>query len=63
MGPTTLLIRVCSVLWYPYFVDADLICTGVNDVANDVGVPQKDDQMMDQAADSKVNSDIPFGNN
>ncbi|KIV78554.1 hypothetical protein PV11_06199 [Exophiala sideris] len=37
--------------------------SGVNDVANDVGVPQQDDSMIDKAADAKTNSDIPFGNN
>lgn len=35
----------------------------LNQVAGDAGVPQQDDQMMDKVADSKVNSDIPFGNN
>ena len=35
----------------------------INDAANDVGVPQGDDKMIDNAADAKVNSDIPFGNN
>ncbi|KAK5312829.1 hypothetical protein LTR93_011177 [Exophiala xenobiotica] len=37
--------------------------SGVNDAANDVGVPQQDDQFIDKAADAKANSDIPFGNN
>lgn len=35
----------------------------LNQAANDVGVPQQDDQTLDKAADAKVNSDIPFGNN
>jgi len=35
---------------------------GVNDAANDVGVPQQDDQFIDKAADAKANDDIPFGN-
>lgn len=39
------------------------IAAGVNDVANDAGVPQQDDQFIDKAADAKANSDIPFGNN
>ena len=34
----------------------------INDVANDVGVPQGDDKMMDTAADDKINSEIPFRN-
>lgn len=37
--------------------------TEVNQVANDIGVPQQDDQMIDKVADAKTNSDIPFGNN
>ena len=35
----------------------------LNQAAGDAGVPQQDDGMMDKLADSKVNSDIPFGNN
>ncbi len=35
----------------------------VNDLANDVGVPQQDQGMVDKVTDAKVNSDIPFGNN
>lgn len=35
----------------------------LNEAANDVGVPQGDDATLDKVADSKVNSDIPFGNN
>jgi hypothetical protein len=35
----------------------------VNQVANDVGVPQQDDGVLDKVADAKTNSDIPFGNN
>ncbi|KAF2774253.1 hypothetical protein EJ03DRAFT_322846 [Teratosphaeria nubilosa] len=34
----------------------------INNLANDAGVPQQDEQMIDKAADAKVNSDIPFGN-
>lgn len=35
----------------------------VNDAAGDAGVPQQADQTIDKAADAKVNSDIPGGNN
>ncbi|KAF7342829.1 hypothetical protein MSAN_01998900 [Mycena sanguinolenta] len=36
---------------------------GVDQVANDVGVPQQDDNVINEVADRKVNQDIPFGNN
>ncbi|KAH9829070.1 hypothetical protein Tdes44962_MAKER09184 [Teratosphaeria destructans] len=36
--------------------------TQINNLANDAGVPQQDDQLIDKVADAKVNSDIPFGN-
>jgi hypothetical protein len=40
------------------------MCTAeLDNAASDVGVPQQDDNMLNQAADAKVNSDIPFGNN
>jgi hypothetical protein len=32
-------------------------------VADQAGVPQQDDKIIDQAADAKINKDIPFGNN
>lgn len=31
-------------------------------MANDAGVPQQDDKMIDQVADAKTNDKIPFGN-
>ena len=40
-----------------------LTSTDVNNVASDVGVPQQDDSTIDKVADTKVNKDIPFGNN
>ena len=36
--------------------------TAINDIGNYVGVPHKDDSMIDKVADSKINSDIPLGN-
>ena len=36
---------------------------GVDQVANDIGVPQQDDNVINEVADKKVNEDIPFGNN
>lgn len=35
----------------------------LDNVANNMGVPQQDDGLMNNIADAKVNSDIPFGNN
>jgi hypothetical protein len=34
----------------------------IDNVADDVGVPQGDDKMLNEAADTKVNDDIPMGN-
>ncbi|KAJ6548555.1 hypothetical protein B0H19DRAFT_1265369 [Mycena capillaripes] len=36
---------------------------GVDQVANDIGVPQQDDNLINEVADRKVNEDIPGGNN
>ncbi|KAJ7721515.1 hypothetical protein B0H16DRAFT_1738252 [Mycena metata] len=36
---------------------------GIDQAASDVGVPQKDDNAINEVADRKVNEDIPFGNN
>jgi hypothetical protein len=35
----------------------------VDQVANDIGVPQQDDNVFNEVADRKVNEDIPGGNN
>ncbi|KAJ7143920.1 hypothetical protein C8R44DRAFT_864933 [Mycena epipterygia] len=35
----------------------------VDKVANDIGVPQQDDNVINEVADRKVNEDIPGGNN
>ncbi|CAF9904706.1 MAG: hypothetical protein GOMPHAMPRED_002922 [Gomphillus americanus] len=35
----------------------------VNQFADDVGVPQQGDGIIDEAVDIKTNEDIPFGNN
>ena len=35
----------------------------MNQAAGDAGVPQGADQTLDKAADAKVNSEIPGGNN
>lgn len=43
--------------------NAVFIFAELDGAANDAGVPAQDDQFLNEAADSKVNSDIPFGNN
>ncbi|KAI1325321.1 hypothetical protein F5Y16DRAFT_378126 [Xylariaceae sp. FL0255] len=35
----------------------------VDKLAGDVGVPQNDDNVINEAVDDKVNQDIPGGNN
>lgn len=41
--------------------------SGVNpkldNIAGNLGLPQQDDSTLNNVADAKVNSDIPFGNN
>jgi hypothetical protein len=40
-----------------------MVGTGIDQAANDMGIPQQDDSKINEVADRKVNQDIPFGNN
>jgi len=42
-----------------------LTCSGlaaINNAANQAGVPQQDDKMIDDVADKKINDKLPGGN-
>lgn len=34
----------------------------INNAADQAGVPQQDDKMVDDVADKKINNDVPGGN-